>query len=461
MRTRFFISFYVLVMALLLIGSPLQAQDWMQNETIMMHTHLNADVNVQKVKQYRDKYLIGITKDADSLHYCFSLWRRNNSVVYNSVLSTNNITVNDFTILGGTLYFCGNVELSQNMRMGILGKFSMLDFMDDGNFSYDFLYLSSIDNLTKLVAFDSGIDTISVVAIGHDTLNGINPGRIIKLNFDANGTVINCSKINCPYISNTHKEIVHDIYLSDQEIMTVSHIYPINRYIVRCFTNTYSVTNFGNTTYNFPNLDFNVSSEIYDFPLHLANISDDTIAVSVSAREGTKNFTMVNFLKKNSSPVFLTHLIYHEDKSNEVLEMEYYPGYKDLLVLNNSYHSGYGMIQTMTHLSPDSTTDYLSVQDIFSSPNQLNHFSLISNKRYAVAGVYPTFQGHNLQMITVKEIQPLDNNCVNKYSKKIYQTIVPDGNWNANQLPYFNQQFSWGYGTATNNGNTISVYCYD
>ena len=119
------------------------------------------------------------------------------------------------------------------------------------------------------------------------------------------------------------------------------------------------------------------------------------------------------------------------------------------------------MIQTMTHLSPDSTTDYLSLQDIFSSPNKLNHFSLIHRKRYAIAGVYPNSQGNDLQMISVKEIHPLGNNCVNKYSKKIYQTILPDGNWNASQLQYFPQQFSWGYGTATNNGNTISVYCYD
>ncbi|MEE0948113.1 MAG: hypothetical protein U0L53_05255 [Bacteroidales bacterium] len=461
MRKKFFTNFFLLAMLILFATFSLQAQNWLVNQSTMMHTNLSVELSAQKVKPYKDIYLVGISKKADSLRYCFSLFRNNNINVYNSFLSANDITINDFTILGNTLYFCGNRQMNLNQKMGILGKFSMIDFMDDGNFNYDFLYLSNIDNLTKLVAFDSGVDTISIVAIGHDTLNGLNPGRIVKLNFNANGSVINCSKIDCPYISNTHKEIMHDIYISDQEIMTVSHIYPINRYIVRCFTKTHLGVNIGNTIYSFPNLDFNVSSEIYGFPLHLANISEDTIAVSVSAREGTKNFTMVNFLKKNSTPVFRTHLIYHEDKSNEVLEMEYYPGYKDLLVLNNSYHSGYGMIQTMTHLSPDSTTDYLSVQDIFSSPNQLNHFSLISNKRYAVAGVYPTFQGHNLQMITVKEIQPLDNNCVNKYSKKIYQTIVPDGNWNANQLPYFNQQFSWGYGTATNNGNTISVYCYD
>ena len=100
----------MLVMALLLIGSPLQAQNWVNSQSLMMNTSLKTDVYAQKVKVYDTKRLISLSKYEDSVKYCFSLWVNNNNLVYNSFIDTTGVTINDFTVLGDSIYFCGRLK---------------------------------------------------------------------------------------------------------------------------------------------------------------------------------------------------------------------------------------------------------------------------------------------------------------------------------------------------------------
>jgi hypothetical protein len=88
MRKKFFTNFFLLAMLILFATFSLQAQNWLVNQSTMMHTNLRVELSAQKVKPYKDIYLVGISKKADSLRYCFSLFRNNNINVYNSFLYT-------------------------------------------------------------------------------------------------------------------------------------------------------------------------------------------------------------------------------------------------------------------------------------------------------------------------------------------------------------------------------------
>ena len=448
----------MLVMALLLIGSPLQAQNWVNSQSLMMNTSLKTDVYAQKVKVYDTKRLISLSKYDDSVKYCFSLWVNNNNLVYNSFIDTTGVTINDFTVLGDSIYFCGNIETAPNTWHGILGRFNVNDFLDDGNFSYNFTYIPNTINLTRLVACYSGVDTVSLMAIGHDTLNDVAPGRVVQLYFNTNTGNLFCNKFNCSSLPNTQKEIMHDICLSNNSVITLSHIYPTNQYVVRYFSQPYSSSNTSSYIYTFPNLQFNVSSNVYEFPLHLTNISSAKMAVCASVIGEQRYFTMVNFLKKSGPNISSTQLITHEDKSNKPLEMEYSSTNGHLLLLNDSYYSGQGMMQTIVYLNPGATSDYVSATEFFAKPNILNHFSIIPGNKYAVAGVNPQSTPSEFQMLAIKLTTPINNDCVDVVTPKITLITTPNGAGLSN-IQRNQYSLGWYNGTATNNVNAINVYC--
>lgn len=461
MKKKIFTRFYMLAMLILFATSSLQAQNWVNNQSTMMHTGLKTNLYAQKVKPYSDQYLVGISKHLDSVKYCFSLWENNNHSVYESFIDTTGISINDFTILGDSIYFCGNIETAPNTWYGILGRFNINDFLNDGNFNYSFVYIPGVIDLTRLVAYYSGTGNISLMAIGHNTLNGTAPGRVVHLNYNINATNPSCQVFGCPFISNTEKEIMHDICFLDNEIVTLSHIYPTNKYIVRAYSNTSTFSNIGKVVYSFPNYQFNVSSDVYEFPLRLTGISELKMAACVSVINGSKYFTMVNILKRASYYVLSTQLVSHYDKSNKPLEMEYSSECNKLLLLNDSYHVGKGMVQTITHLNPDSIADYYSVKDLFAKPNELNHLSILPNKKYAVAGVTPLVPPSTPQMVSVRNIMSEPTSCVNNTKVMINFVNMPNGAIDSTAGVLSSFILGWNNGTATNSGEVINVYCYE
>ena len=460
MKKKIFTRFYMLAMLILFATSSLQAQIWTNSQSLMMNTDVVVDLQAQKVQEYGDKYLITISKKTDSSNYCFSSWIIGSNVVHNSFLNTSDITINDFTILGDSLYFCGNRKVSQNLTLGILGRFNINDFLDDGNFGYNFAYLADTENLTKLVAYYTQGDTVCLMAIGHDTISDTTIGRITLLKFETSSTSPDYEIIKCPFVSYTQKEVMHDISLLDNEIITLSHIHPTNMYVLRYFKRQSSFDNTYNVYYTFPNLQFNVSSDVYEFPLHFTNISDLKNAVCVSIIKNQEYFTMVNILKNCSDYVFSTQLVLHKEKLNKALEMDYSVDNKEILLLNNTY-SGQQMYQPMVHLDAESVTNYYAIEEIFDKPNQLNHFFIIPNGKYAVAGVRPLSQTSGEQLLSVKDINPLENDCVSMFDKEIDVIHVPDGNWNNISLLYLQYGGAWNSGGAFDSSEPINVYCAD
>ena len=117
--------------------------------------------------------------------------------------------------------------------------------------------------------------------------------------------------------------------------------------------------------------------------------------------------------------------------------------------------------QTMIYLKPDSIADYISMYEIFDYPNQLNHFSMIMNGKYAVAGIRPLSLISGMQMFSVKEVGALENNCVSKHKKDIYLISVPNGIWNNTPLSSYLLTVTWSVGVAINYGDLVNVYCND
>lgn len=53
MKKKIFTSFYMLAMLILFATSSLQAQNWLVNQSTMMHTNLSVELSAQKVKPYK------------------------------------------------------------------------------------------------------------------------------------------------------------------------------------------------------------------------------------------------------------------------------------------------------------------------------------------------------------------------------------------------------------------------
>ncbi len=438
--------------------STTQAQDWLNNQNIIVHTNLKTDVSVQKIKPYNSNILIGLSKDSFTSNYCFTLWENNNDTARHSYLNINGLSISDFTILGDTIYFCGKWQIYPQSPKGIIGRFNINAFIDDGDFSYNYTELDGTQDLIGLVAYYAGTDTVSIMAIGHDSLNDITPGRIVHLKLGVTNPYLTYEYFTCPNISTTEKEILHDICLSFDEVIILSHIYPTNQYIIRTFGKSSSPTNSRNVIYTFPNLTFNTSSNVYEYPLHLANISNVKMAVCATVHEGDNGYTMVNVLKHHSSVVLSTQLIHHKDTINKALEMEYSSRTDDLMLLNSCNFPGYSMMETMTYIDIDTMSNYSTRIDCFSPLYKLSHFSITPRGKYAAVGGIGNESSYFYQMLTVNNIYFISDSCVSIDKVNIDIMEMPNGVYDSSDGFDLRNVF-WSNGFATNEEDDIRTYC--
>ena len=160
--------------------------------------------------------------------------------------------------------------------------------------------------------------------------------------------------------------------------------------LIRTFDYTDPTINQYKNLFSFPNnLYFNTSNVISEFPLHITHLGNDTVAVCVSV-SAPNDFTMVNKLGVTSQNISYTQLVYHDDKANKPLELDYLAETNQLLLLNSCYLQGTGRnTQTITVLNPDTIPPYNATMEFFDSTSYtFNHLSVIPNKRYATIGTY-------------------------------------------------------------------------
>jgi hypothetical protein len=446
----------------MLLSNILQSQTWTNYQSLIAYSGFDTEAFAQKVKVFNQDTLIGITKKIGIDHYGFTMFQNGNSTQYVTLLDTPDIIISDVTFLDDTAYFCGKRLTSQNTYVGVIGRFSVRDFINNGSFSYELTDIIQVENLIGLVAYYKPQSTVVFLkAIGNTSLSAQSPGRVIQLDFYNNTPNILHYFVHFFPVNYVLKEIMHDICLTDNYIVTVSHIYPQNRYVVRTFDRQNPLNELMSTEYNFTNnVAFNVASDHFLFPIHITHLINDRLAISLSATDGQNFFTMVNYTAALSSNISHTHLIYHYDKSNRALEMEYSASTGILLALTETNFFSQGANQRMFYLKPFHTNTYNANVEKLSVNSQLNHFCVLPNDRYATVGVYRFSQTNDLHLYAIKDINANGLMCIPDTPETIGIGVSLNGNQTTPLVPQnFPNILSWSINTATYNGIIITTEC--
>ena len=455
---RIILSCVVLFLLNILHINQSQAQNWQNSHSVTLHTPFPVDAYAQKVKVYNNDYLVGITKKEGSI-YGFVQWYNGNNFATYGLLNNSNIVLNDFTFFGNFLYFCGQKLTNQGNYVGIIGYFDMNDFINNGNFNYQYTEVPTINNLTKILVntYSTGDKIVTAIGNGSNIISG-GYGQIVHINLAVPNTICyNLSPINI-----TQLEVLFDMFSYGDYVITLSKNHPSDQYIIRYFgINGQYLQNVISYIYTFPNIYTIYTSDPEDYPLHIANVSQDTFAVCLSATDGQTDFTMINFHRKFSNHIFSSHLLRHHDKNHTVLEMEYSTVIDRLLLLNDSYFNGQGKVQTMTYIDPWETNPYVTLMENFNTPSKINHFSLISPNHYAVIGSYSFSQSNNLHLFATKEINHGFLSCLNHSLPTIDTLFIGQGTLVSQFLTNNLINANWIVDQTSNYIDNIYVNCID
>ena len=108
MKNKIFSKVGILLAAMVLINTALQAQSWLDpTKSIRISTSLITEAYAQKVRPFKNDYLISISNKANP-NYCFTVWTNGNIILRKSMLDSADVVVNDFTLLNNVVYFCGD-----------------------------------------------------------------------------------------------------------------------------------------------------------------------------------------------------------------------------------------------------------------------------------------------------------------------------------------------------------------
>ena len=337
--------------SLKLFACILQAQSWQTYKSLTAYNVMATDAYAQKIKPFNEDMLVAIVKKNGVDHYGFSLWVDDSNSATISLLNSANIIISDMCILGDTLYFCGKRLTAQGNYVGIIGRLNMQDFISSSSssstpsFQYETADINNTEHLTHLVAYNKpDSDIVFIVTIGNYGLSNNQTGRYVFAYYDPSNSSTTSYTYSCPFISLNKKEIFEDICLTDNYVATISRIYPDSEFIIRTFELASPTNNQYKNSFSFSNnLYFNTSNVISEFPLHITHLGNDTVAVCVSV-SAPNDFTMVNKLDASSQNISYTQLVYHDDKANKPLELDYLAETNQLLLLNSCYLQGTGRI---------------------------------------------------------------------------------------------------------------------
>ena len=418
----------ILLAAMVLINTSIQAQSWLNQKVLTVNNSLKTNTYAQKVRPYGDDMLIGLSKKYNVDHYCFEAWQDGQTSVIRGFLNAADIVVSDFKVFDDTVYFCGKRLTNQGNYIGVIGRFDIASFISGGNADYDLTDINATSNLTSLIVYRKPAShVIYVVAIGlQDNILGNILGRYVFMYYDSYTGVTNYRVRRPSTPTVTSIEYLQDIALTDNHVVTVSRLYPDNAFIVRTFDMADPSNEQASNNFTCPNLSFYTTSDPYEYPVHITALNVDTIALSVGATDGPNDFTMVSKLHPQSQNILSTQQIYHFDKESKVLEMDYSSETNKLLLLTSSNFQGQGIKQSINILNPDATQSYLAPVELLTAPNELNHLSVSPHSRYALAGVYPDpSSGTPYRSLSIRCILYNVSQCIQNYSTKIAMTNLP------------------------------------
>ena len=428
MTNKIFSKVGILLAAMVLISTSIQAQSWLGSKVLTVHNSLQTNTYAQKVRPYGENFLIALSKMPNVNHYCFEAWQDGQTSVICGFLNAADIVVSDFKVFDDTVYFCGKRLTNQGNYIGVIGRFDIASFISGGNAYYDLTDINATSNLTSLIAYRKPAShVIYVVAIGlQDNIIGNILGRYVFMYYDSHTGITNYEVRRPSTPTVTSIEYLQDIALTDNHVVTASRLYPDNTFIVRTFEISDPLNEQVSNNFTCPNLSFYTTSDPYEYPVQITALNGDTIALSVGATDGPNDFTMVSKLHPQSQNILSTQQIYHFDKESKVLEMDYSSETNKLLLLTSSNFQGQGIKQSINILNPDETQTYFAPVELLTTPNELNHLCVSPHSRYALAGIYQDpSSGTPYRSLSIRCILYNLSQCIQNYSTKIAMTNLP------------------------------------
>ena len=454
MENKIFSKVSILLAAMVLISTSIQAQSWLGSKVLTVHNSLQTNTYAQKVRPYGENFLIALSKKPNVDHYCFEAWQDGQTSVIRGFLNAADIVVSDFKVFDDTVYFCGKRLTNQGNYIGVIGRFDIASFISGGNAYYDLTDINATSNLTSLIAYRKPAShVIYVVAIGlQDNIIGNILGRYVFMYYDSHTGITNYEVRRPSTPTVTSIEYLQDIALTDNHVVTASRLYPDNTFIVRTFEISDPLNEQVSNNFTCPNLSFYTTSDPYEYPVQITALNGDTIALSVGATDGPNDFTMVSKLHPQSQNILSTQQIYHFDKESKVLEMDYSSETNKLLLLTSSNFQGQGIKQSINILNPDETQTYFAPVELLTTPNELNHLCVSPHSRYALAGIYQDpSSGTPYRSLSIRCILYNLSQCIQNYSTKITMTNLPTAT-NASTLMLLTQ------GIATWASDSFGLY---
>lgn len=454
MKNIIFSKVGILLAAMVLINTALQAQSWFDpTKSIRITTSLITDAYAQKVRPFKNDYLISISNNANP-NYCFTVWTNGNIILRKSLLDSADVVVNDFTLLNNVVYFCGKHLNSQGNPVGCIGKLTVNQLLGAQNFTYQLQDILTTEELTNIVAYQDDYNATHVVAIGHGGATANSYGRFVCMDGIGNYYVLN-STIPSQY----QKEVFEDIAVGKNYVATVGRVYPSDSLIVRYYDKTNPHTQASQHTYTYysPNVALNSSFNPYEFISHITKLPGDFMVIATPAEDNNhNNYTMINVLQEGHQPIIASRVCYHQDKNNKVFEMDYSFEMDSLLILHGEQISSNYVYSTLSlHLQTQPTYNTFARE----IPGVINHLSVIPNKRYALAGIAPSL--NNRQLLYVRQIPAFLTSCGKNIKFKIGNGPTLGGYpyIGIQQLPIFNN--NWLNYTATISTDKLNVECKD
>ena len=163
----------------------------------------------------------------------------------------------------------------------------------------------------------------------------------------------------------------------------------------------------------------------------------------------------------HSQNISYTQLVYHDDKANKPLELDYLAETNQLLLLNSCYLQGIGRnTQTITVLDPHMTSPYNATMEFFDSTGYtFNHLSVIPNKRYATIGTY--FDQSDYYQLLGTKLYNYNGSCMVFHAVNIGTINNTPQATSAGNLILLNNPttINWTTDTATNSPSIITINC--
>ncbi|MEE1097446.1 MAG: hypothetical protein U0K83_03850 [Bacteroidales bacterium] len=456
-----FLKNSIFLVAFMLVFTSLNAQDWMNYNSLLVDTEQKPIVGTQKIKPYKDDFLIEVQKPAGSNSVCFSIWERGDSIVYYFPLDTSISTVSDFTFLDDMVYFCGSRQTPQGNTIGIIGKFNIDYLIQNSVLNYQTTYIPNTEELSKIALFqNNGAPTpVNLLAIGNNGVADDSTGRIVAMN---NFTNPNFDyKVMCPEsISSNIAEIFDDIVVTEKYFVSVSHMQNTNNFILRRYPifAPDSIALQDHRIYTYPNVSFNISPSAITPQFGLTAMENNSVSVVVPSVYGSSYYMFLANIHMDStnSPKF--QLIPNSYKDNKILEVENLDETDTVMILHRDVISG-NVVHLLTYVAAIPQTPYFFRSNYLANGYFPQHFSLLHDNRFVMSGTAKAVT--SIGFIFAKDNNLLFTQCDKSRTSKVLplNVVQPNNDSDLNEFP--SASAVWTNFTSTMVTRNLIIRCSD